>query len=204
TRVVHGSFVLELDATRLLVDPWFYSGYLTRQGEPLGLTPATLPQIAAVLVTSDAPDHFDARALHELATSVPRVIAPPALRQRLADLGFREVTGLPWWEHTEVNGIGITAVPASEGARANGYVVASHQVSIYLAGATGPVKGLVDVAIAFPHLDVAILPIGGLRRFGVLHEMTPEQAAEAAVTLGAARVVPSDYGAHSGAPWAWD
>jgi len=202
TRIVHGSFVLELHGTRLLLDPWFHSGVLTSQDEPLGLLPAALPTSAAVLVTGDAFDHFDGAALHDLATTVPRAVAPPALRERLLGLGFHEVTGLAWWEHTDVDGVTVTAVQASD-ARANGYVLVSHDARLYIAGPTGAFEGMVDIAVAFPHLDVAILPIGGRRNFGTLHEMTPEQAAAAAATLGAARVVPSDYGAQSRSPWVW-
>jgi L-ascorbate metabolism protein UlaG (beta-lactamase superfamily) len=202
TRIVHGSFVLELHETRLLLDPWFHASLLTSQDEPLGLMPAALPASATVLVTGDAADHFDGAALRDLAATVPRAIAPPALRERLLGLGFHEVTGLAWWEHTDVDGVTVTAVPASE-ARANGYVLVSHDVRAYVAGPTGAFEGMVDIAVAFPHLDVAILPIGGRRLFGALREMTPEQAAAAAATLGAARVVPSDYGAQSRAPWVW-
>jgi L-ascorbate metabolism protein UlaG (beta-lactamase superfamily) len=202
TRVVHGSFVLELAGTRLGVDPWFHSGVLTRQREPLGLTPASLPQLAAVLVTADTPDHFDARALRDLAPRVPRAIAPPELRERMLGLGFQEVTGLAWWQPTTLDDLTITAVPTAAGG-ANGYVVASGDARLYLAGPTTAFPGLVDIAVAFPQLDVAILPIGGRRVLGVLHEMTPEQAAEAAVTLGASRVVPSDYGARSRSPFTW-
>ena len=50
TRIVHGSLILELGKTRLLVDPWFHSGFTTRQTEPLGITPEHLPDIAAVLL----------------------------------------------------------------------------------------------------------------------------------------------------------
>jgi L-ascorbate metabolism protein UlaG (beta-lactamase superfamily) len=202
TRVVHGTFVLELHATRLLVDPWFHSGVLTSQGEPLGLMPGALPTVAAVLVTGDTVGHFDAAALRDLTATVPRAIAPPALRERLVGLGFHEVTGLAWWEHADVDGVSVTAVPASD-LRANGYVLVSQDARLYVAGPTGPFEGLVDIAVAFPHLDVAILPIGGRRVFGSLREMTPEQAATAAATLGAARVVPSDYGARSRSPWVW-
>jgi len=202
TRVVHGSFIVQEHATHLLIDPWFHSGLLTSQQEPLGLTPAALPSLAAVLLTGDTVDHFDAAALSDLAATVPRAIAPPALRARLVDLGFHDVTGLAWWEHTDVDGITVTAVPASQ-PNANGYVLVSQSARLYIAGPTAPFNGLVDIAIAFPHLDVAILPIGGRRVFGTLREMTPEQAATAAQTLGPARVVPSDYGARNWAPWVW-
>lgn len=203
TRVVHGTVVLEVDGTRLLVDPWFHSGFFTRQGEPLGLTPGTLPQLAAVLVTGDAPDHFDTRALGDLAATVPRAIAPPALRERLLGLGFKDVTALAWWEPTTVDGLTVTAVPSGSGPNANGYVVVAREARAYVAGPTTAFPGLVDIAVAFPRLDVALLPIGGRRVFGLLHEMTPEQAADAAKTLDATRVIPSDYGARSRSPLTW-
>ena len=203
TRVVHGTFVLQLRGTRLLVDPWFHSGILTRHREPLGLTPATLPSLAAVLITSDTPEHFDAGALRDLAPSIPRAIAPPGLRARLLGLGFRDVTGLGWWQVTEVDGVTVTAVPTSAGARANGYVLTTGDVRCYVAGTTTAFPQLADIAAALPELDVAILPIGGVRVAGRLREMTPVQAADAAVTLRAARVVPSAYGARSRSPFTW-
>ena len=47
TRVIHGSLILELGHTRLLLDPWFHSSFLTQQKEPLGLTPDAPPATAA-------------------------------------------------------------------------------------------------------------------------------------------------------------
>lgn len=203
TRVVHATFVVELGGTRLLLDPWFYSGTFTRQREPLGLIPGALPPLAAVLVTSDTEGHFDPRALRELAAAVPRAIAPPGLRARLVGLGFREVTALAWWEPTTLDGVTVTAVPTSRGPSGNGYVIAGGGMRCYVAGATTAFRELVDVAVAFPRPDVAVLPIGGRRAAGALREMTPAQAVAAAVTLGAARVVPSAYGARSLSPFAW-
>src|SRR5262245_31594121 len=153
TRVVHGSFLLELDGTRLAIDPWFHSGVITRQREPLGLLPGALPSLAAILITSEAADRLDTRALHDLASAVPRVIAPPALRAQLVAAGFSDVTGLAWWEPTTVaGGITVTAVPSGSGAAANGYVVVAPAARVYAAGSTPVVRELVDVAVAFPRL----------------------------------------------------
>ena len=109
TRVVHGTFVLELHGTRLLLDPWFHAGMLTNQDEPLGLMPGALPALAAVLVTGDAFDRFDDAALHDLATTVPRAVPPPALRERLLAPGLHEVTCLARLAHTSVHGVTVTA-----------------------------------------------------------------------------------------------
>src|SRR5437016_12235550 len=90
TRIVHDSIILEMRGTRVVVDPWFESGWVVRQQEPLGLTPDSLPSFAAVLVTHGHRDHFDPGALRRLAATVPEVVARPELHARLAALRSEE------------------------------------------------------------------------------------------------------------------
>jgi len=199
TRILHGSFVLELRGTRLLVDPWFYSGTWLQHAEPLGLLPDALPAVAAVLLTQDRSDHYDPDILAELVRRdrVHRAIVPPMLADRVRALGFTDVVPLQAWEKVAVDGLEVTATPTSHDPSLLGYVVAAGPVQAYVAGDTRPFPELVDVATAFPKLQVAILPIGGRRVAGVLRDMTPEQAADAAALLEPAAIIPSDYGAGS-------
>ncbi|TMA63871.1 MAG: hypothetical protein E6J68_04165 [Deltaproteobacteria bacterium] len=203
TRIVHASLILEMRGTRVVVDPWFESGWMIRQQEPLGLTPDGLPSFAAVLVTHRHHDHFDRRALRRLAATVPEVIARPELHARLAHLGFQRVTDLGWWDRTRVGDIDVTAVPARHGVPENGYVLAAGGVTVYVAGDTRYFDELVDVATVFPALDAAVLPVGGLRLLGVPREMGPGDAARAAAVLGARRLIPMGYGEEGGFPLRW-
>jgi len=203
TRIVHASLVVEMRGTRVLVDPWFYSGLVMRQDEPLGLTPADLPGMAAVLLTHEHGGHTDDAALRELAKSVPEAVAPAGLQERLKDLGFQRVTPLAWWESATVGDVRVTAVPASHVVPENGYVLESHGVSAYLGGDTRPFDELPEVAERFPHLSVALLPIGGERLLGLTRTMDPDEAAEAAKALGAERVIPIAYGKSGGFPVRW-
>ena len=203
TRIVHGSLVLELGGTRVLVDPWLYSGFFIRQREPLAYRPSTLPSARAVLLTHGHQEHFDERALALLAERVPQAIAPPVLADRLRALGFHQVVALDWWERATVDGVTITAVPARHAVPENGYVLESGGVHVYAAGDTRAFAGVSEIATAFPRLDVALLPIGGQRLFGMLREMGPQQAAVTAATLGAERIVPIGYGRTGGLPVFW-
>jgi L-ascorbate metabolism protein UlaG (beta-lactamase superfamily) len=203
TRIVHGSLIVEMRGARFLVDPWFYSGLVRRQREPLGLTPESLPSVAAVLLTHAHPDHFDARALRDLAATVPQAVARPELTARLRELGFREVVPLDWWEQTTIADVTITAVPARHAEPENGYVLDAGGVQAYLAGDTRFFPELVDVATRFPALAVALLPVGGERLLGFPREMGPDEAAEAAELLGAKRVIPSGYGERGAFPLLW-
>jgi L-ascorbate metabolism protein UlaG (beta-lactamase superfamily) len=203
TRIVHGSLVLEMATTRLLVDPWFNSGVGTRQTEALGMLPEKLPDASAVLLTHKHAGHYDADALAEIAKKTPRAIVPPHMADAVRKLGFTDVTPIDWWDHTTVGSLRVTAVPAEHNARENGYVVASDRVKVYVAGDTRWFEGLVDVAAAFPNLDVACLPIGGEKAMGFRRTMGPGEAAKAATLLKARRVIPIAYGAAGGFPFVW-
>jgi len=203
TRILHGSAIVEMQDTRVLVDPWFHSGWWIRHDEPLGLVPDGLPSVAAVLITHRHGDHFDERALKDLAASIPEAIAPAGLHGRLVELGFQKVTDLDWWEHAAVGPITVTAVPAKHGVRENGYVLEANGASVYLAGDTRYYDELVDVATRFPALDAALLPIGGHRLLGFKREMGPDDAARAAAILNARHVIPINYGAGGGLPLHW-
>jgi L-ascorbate metabolism protein UlaG (beta-lactamase superfamily) len=193
TRIVHGSVIIEMRGTRVLVDPWFHSGWVTRQDEPLGLTPEGLPTFAAVLLTHEHSDRFDPRALRALAPTVPEAVAPPELHDRLKALGFGRVTDLGWWDTTSIGGVVVTAVPARHSVPENGYVLEANDTSVYVAGDTRYFPELVDVATRFPHLDAALLTIGGERLLGFRREMAPDEAARAAAVLGAGRLIPVAY-----------
>ena len=203
TRIVHGSVVVSLHGTRVLVDPWMDAGWVFRQTEALGLVPDTLPTVRALLLTHEHRDHYDPALLRRIAPRIPLVLTPPGLADRVRELGFTNVVALDWWETARVDDVAVTAVPANHPAHENGYVLEREGRRVYVAGDTRPFPELVDVATRFPKVDVALLPIGGQRLLGVLREMTPEQAAAAAKLLDARRVIPIHYGETGGAPFYW-
>lgn len=203
TRIGHASLVLEIGKTKLLVDPWYNSTFGTRQTEPLGLTPDRLPEAAAVLITHRHAGHFDPEALTAIAAKTKRVVVPPTMADAVRALGFSDVIALDWWSDVTIDGVRVTAVPASHPVRENGYVVTTDRVHAYIGGDTRWFDELVDVATAFPDLDVAFLPIGGERLLGFRRTMGPRDAARAAALLKPRRVVPITYGAASGSPFVW-
>jgi len=201
TRIVHGSVIIDLRGTRVVVDPWFHSGLLRRQKEPLGMLPESLPDAAAVLVTHDHPEHFDREVLKVLAARVPEAIGRPEMHERLVRLGFRQVTDLAWWDEAHVGDLVVTAVPARHGVPENCYVLEKGGVGAYVGGDTAWFPEVVDVATRFPRLDVALLPVGGQRSWGFRREMGPEDAAHAASVLEPRHVIPIAYGETGGFPF---
>lgn len=203
SRIVHGSLVLSLHGTRFVVDPWFHSGVVRRQAEPLGLRPEAIPPAAAVLLTQGGPDHFDEEALAALARTVPCAVGPARLHGRLRALGFGDVRGLASWERTRIDGVELTAVPSSESEGQLGFVLASRHVHAYLAGDTRRSDALRAIAEAFPRLDLVLLPIGGRRVLGMARGMGPEDAAAAVALFEPAVVIPTHYGRQRVVPLVW-
>lgn len=203
TRIIHGSLIVTLGGKRVLVDPWFYSGRLRRQSEPLGILPEGLPELDAVILTQGDRDHFDTELLEGITKRVRVAIAPASLAKELRELGFADVVPLDWWQKTAIGDVTVTAVPARDAGSENGYLLRSPSHTVYLAGDSRVPDELPQIAAAAPGLDVAVLPIGGRRVVGMLTEMGPEEAAEVAATLHARRVLPVAYGARSGIPLVW-
>jgi L-ascorbate metabolism protein UlaG (beta-lactamase superfamily) len=195
TRIVHGSYLLDFAGVRVLVDPWYFPRGLLSQREPLGLTPRSLPPIHAILITHGHGDHLDPKALDALGDRSIPVIVRRGLGDAVGGAGYSRVTELDWWETAEVADVTIHAVPADHTAAENGYVLQAKGVTAYAAGDTRYFSGLEEIARRFPHLDVAILPIGGLRLLGLSTEMGPREAARAVVILQPRRVIPVHYAA---------
>jgi len=191
TRLGHAGLVLEIVGHHFLLDPWLHDGLFVRQRESLGLHPDRFPAAAAVLLTDDDATRVDRTALERLARTVPRAVAPPALAGRLADRGFPDVVALGWWQDAVIEGVRITAVPA----RGDGFVFRAGDVTLYVAGEGGDVAGGAEIRRIVGPIDVALVPIGGRRTFGIRTATDPEQAAAIAATLGARRVIPIAYGA---------
>ena len=187
----------------MLVDPWYYPRGVFNQREPLGLTFRTLPGIDAILITDDGGHHLDPRTLATLAHLDVPVVVPHGLAAPIAAAGYHDVIELDRWETTHIGAIEVVAVPSDHATADNGYVCSAGDVTVYVAGDARYFDGLAEIAHRFPRIDVALLPIGGLRFFGFRMEMAPDDAARAAALLQPYRVIPTHYGLTAPLPIYW-
>jgi len=197
TRLGHAGLLLAIGGKHFVIDPWLHESLFVHQGEPLGLRPSGFPALSAVLVTDDESARIDEAALTELAHSVPQAVGPPALARRLTDDGFRQVAALDVWQSATIDGVRITAVPA----RGSGFALQSGETVVYVAGEDTDAAVAAEIRRVVGPIDVAVVPIGGRRRFGMRAGTTPEEAARAAAELDARRIVPSAYGARGVFPF---
>jgi L-ascorbate metabolism protein UlaG (beta-lactamase superfamily) len=194
TRLVHGSAILDFRETRILLDPWYSPTPPLGQSVPIGLSLENLPPLRGLLITQQRDDHFDAATLRNLPDKALRVIVCSGLGPKVRAMGYEDVVELQHWERSQIGSVIVTAVPAGQSAVGNGYVLEGNSLTVYVAGDTPFDEVLFrQLAERYPHIDLALLPIGGVRIFGSQVDMTPQAAAEAFTVLHPQHVIPYDY-----------
>lgn len=197
--------VLDYAGLRFVLDPTFDEPRDYPNG-PLTLTksagPASTPDeigpVDVVLISHDHhSDNLDVSG-REYALRVPRVFTTSAGAGRLG----APAIGLRPYEHAEVDGVRVIAVPALHGSPEvgliNGPVVgfvleADGQPTVYVGGDNASLDVVAVIAEQFPCIEIAILNIGAAKvaaRGDVFLTLTADLAVRAAALLGVRVVVP--------------
>jgi len=200
----HASFLVQLDGVSLLLDPALRDeifGGIDRNVPP-GLTFEQLPRIDAALVSHSHYDHLDLGTLERVKAPV---VAGLGLKEFFEDEGL-PATELAWWETTEVKGVKVTFVPAQHWSRRGpfdmnrtlwgGFVIEGSTATVFHSGDTAYFEGFRAIGERFPHLDLALLPVGAYDPgwFMKKQHMDPEQALQAFLDLGARTFVAMHWG----------
>jgi L-ascorbate metabolism protein UlaG (beta-lactamase superfamily) len=205
TRVANACVLLEMDGHAILTDPWFTERWYLRRGEPLGLRVDELPRLTAIVATSFAANHWDLRALRDYPhkADTPVFVSAARMVRQARAIGYRLVEHLRWDETRDLTPtLSVEAVPAGRTLlwRNNAYVFSSDRTRVFFGGE------IEDVALVERYrgrrapVDVALLPVNGLRPvLGPPLVMGPRQAVAAAVTLGARTLLPV-HDAHADDP----
>jgi len=207
TRVVHASVLLDFAGSAILTDPWFSQASGHRWGEPLGVALAQLPRLAGVVISHGDYDHCDLAAFG----AYPHKDVPLAVRRGLTPLvrraGFVNIAELEPWETARLGPVTVTAAPARHkenmGVPQNTYIFQSAGFTVYFGGDSLPTPALAEVARRFPTIDLALLPINGLKIRPLLNRrivMNAREAAQLCAILHPRVAVPIHYRYHAAFP----
>lgn len=209
TWIGHASFLLQMAQRGVLVDPVMCRrlGVYPRHVPP-GLVPEQLPDAHLLLVTHNHYDHLDAPTLRRLPKEL-RVGVPLGLGAFMRRLGFHDVHELDWWQVLEAGPLRATLVPSRHWSRRGvfdvndslwgGWVIEAPEVqagAVYHAGDSAYWDGFAEIGHRFPGLETALLPVGAYEPgwFMEHNHVTPEQAGQAYLDLGARVLVPMHWG----------
>ena len=212
TFVNHATTLIQMDGWNVLTDPTWSDRSTpivgVRRRRPPGLRFQDLPPIDAVLLSHDHQDHMDLPTLKRLqAAWHPVILAGLGNRRLLEKNGITGVRELNWWQSSALQpDVVVTAVPARHSSGRTllnhdrtlwcGFVVTGPSGSVYFAGDTGWGIQFAAIGETFPHLRLALLPIGGFRPVWYMREQHtgPQDALEAYRLLGAETFVPMHFG----------
>lgn len=211
TFIGHSSFFLQVGGENIIIDPnfarWLF--VLKRLRKP-GVKVRDLPAVDLVLITHAHFDHLHRPSLRALVQhtkrlrgSAPTAVVPEHVFDLVADLGFRDVVELTWWNSFRHRNVTVTHVPSKHwGARMlrdahrgfGGYVLRGGKHSVYHAGDTAYFSGFREIGMRLgPQL--ALLPIGAYNppSFRNVHT-SPADAMRAFLDLNSRWMVPMHYG----------
>jgi len=152
-------WLIELDKTRILIDPWlngdltFPPGDWLIKGE-LGKEVEIPRGIDILLLTQGQPDHAHPPTLEKINKSIP-VIASQTASNVVSKIGFTQINILEPGETFKKNNINIQATSgASVPNIENGYIIESYIDSIYIEP-----HGFLDKTIKPRNIDLLITPV---------------------------------------------
>jgi L-ascorbate metabolism protein UlaG (beta-lactamase superfamily) len=204
-RIVHATVLLDFGGAHLLTDPWFsqrpFFGYL--HGEPIAVAnPADLPPLSGVVISHRHYDHCDLGAFAAYPDkSVPFAVVR-GLAEHVRAAGFPNVVELDPWQTTQLGPVRVTAAPAKHGVPEVTFVLQADGQSVFFGADTLRIAELDEVSERFPELDLALLPINGLRIRPAFNRQVVMDAVEAAELTSVLRprlAVPIHY-AFTGGP----
>jgi len=204
----HATVLLQLDDRFVLTDPVFtnFVGTVSKRLVAPGLAPENLPPVDALLISHRHYDHLSPDSIERIRSRISNVLVPEATTDDIP-AGSYATTELPWWKSWEHDGLRITAVPVVHvGSRAldgashprsfTGYVIEYHDMVVYFGGDSAYRQDVFeDIAKRWPHIDLALLPIGPISPPAEMlpTHMNPAQALRSAHDLRAERMIPIHF-----------
>ncbi len=212
TWIGHATFLVRMDGVTFLTDPMFseraspvpFAG--PKRLVPPGVPLDALPRVDFATLSHDHYDHTDLDSIAALVKRGTRFVAGLGMGDLVRRFGG-EVIELDWWQSATIGAVTIHCVPAQHFSGRTlfvndrrlwaGFVVEGPSRRFYHAGDTGYFDGFRQIGARFAPIDLAAVPIGAyepnadIMRF--VH-VNPEEAAQAARDVGAARVVGMHWG----------
>ena len=218
----HSSYFMQIDGKKILVDP-----VLNGTASPLSFTTKAfvgshvytaddIPDIDILFITHDHWDHLDYLSIKQLRPKIKKIVCSLGVGAHLEHWKFDPsiIEELDWYDKADLgNGFVVHATPARHfSGRSftrnqslwNSYVLITPASKIFIGGDSGYDKHFAGIGKQFGPFDLAILENGQYDKSWKYIHMMPEEVLQAAVDLGAERLVPVHSSKFSLSNHAWD
>jgi L-ascorbate metabolism protein UlaG (beta-lactamase superfamily) len=196
TRLVNASVLLDFDGDVVLTDPWFDEHWYLHRGEPLGCTVDDLPRLTAIVGSNGFVNHWDVRALARDPSrlGVPVIACSARMARTARAAGFTDVRLMGAGDDRRLSDrVRLEAVDAGGGRarHTRNYVFTTPDVRVFFGGEARLTAPIEEYGRTHDPIDVAVLPVSGLRVAGGPQlVMNAPTAIACSSALGAATLVP--------------
>ena len=218
----HSSYFMQVDGKKILVDPVF-SG----NASPLSFTTKSfkgsdiytvndLPHIDYLFISHDHWDHLDYETILQLKSKVTKIITGLGVASHLEFWGYKKdwIEELDWNEQIILDdGFKVNTVSArhfsGRGLKRNGsiwmsFVFNTPSKRIFIGGDSGYDRHFADIGKKFGPFDLVILEDGQYNKNWKNIHMMPEETVQAAIDLGAKKLLPVHWGKFALSVHAWN
>ena len=218
----HSSVYLEVDGTRVLIDPvWSdraspFTILGPKRSHPMPIALADLPTVDVVLISHDHYDHLDPGAVRELAPQGVRFAVPLGVGAHLEAWGVaaEQIIELDWWEGSTVGSLALVATPARHfsGWQVTdrdrtlwaSWTLVGPRSRVFYSGDTGWLEEFERIGDEYGPFDLAIIKCGAYGEGWPDLHIDGTQAVEANVLLKGRRMLPVHWLTFDLALHPWD
>ena len=218
----HSSTLLEIDGSRVLIDPFW-----GEQAGPNGLfgtkpfypPPAALSDLGpvdVVVISHDHWDHLDQVTISSMAGwSQTTFVVPLGIGADLERWGIPSdrIRELDWWQSVEVGSLRLVSTPARHNSgrdplRSNetlwsGWSLRGSQHRVWYSGDTGYFADLEQIGKRLGPFDVTLVDSGQYDPAWPDNHLGPELAVRASEMVGGKLMIPVHWGLFDVAPHSW-
>ncbi|RXH57913.1 MBL fold metallo-hydrolase [Granulicella sibirica] len=217
----HSSALLEIDGSRILIDPFWgeraspLSWFGPRRWYPPLIALNDMGPIDLVLISHDHYDHLDYATIHAMRTWKTSFIVPLGMGPRLVDWGIpkESITELDWWQSKQFERLTLVATPARHASGRTstrsdhtlwvGWSILGPQHRVWYSGDSGFHNDLAKIGQLYGPFDLTLIEAGQYDARWPDTHMGPEQAVEAHLAVRGRLMIPVHWGLLSLANHSW-